>query len=112
MHGVAVGLMMPHVIRWNSNSVGSLYQDLVSTAGWADPTTSPETAAEQLASGFTKFLQIADMPVSISQAINEPANEKILDSLAAEAVQQWTGTFNPRKMESSAFVELYRNALS
>lgn len=112
VHGVAVGLMMPHVIRWNSESVGSLYQDLVTTAGWGDASTSAETAAQQLADGFTEFLRLADMPVSVSQAIDEPADEKILERLAAEAVHQWTGTFNPRNMDASSFVELYRNALS
>ena len=110
-HGVAVGLMMPHVIRWNSDVAGSSYQELVKTAGWADSDTSPETAANQLAEGFTELLRIADMPVSVTQAIDQPADEKVLQHLAEEAVQQWTGTFNPQKMDLTAFIELYRNAL-
>ncbi len=110
-HGVAVGLMMPHVIRWNSDVAGLSYQELVKTAGWADSDTSPETAANQLAEGFTELLRIADMPVSVTQAIDQPADEKVLQHLAEEAVQQWTGTFNPQKMDLTAFIELYRNAL-
>ena len=34
-----------------------------------------------------------------------------LDRLAAEAAQQWTGSFNPRTMDVAAFVQVYRNAL-
>ena len=103
--------MLPHVVRWNAASVGGLYRDLVETAGWADAMTSSDTAGDQLAEGFTEFLRLADMPVSVSQAIDAVADETVIDELAADAVQQWTGTFNPRKMDATAFAEVYRNAL-
>ncbi|MCB0316854.1 MAG: iron-containing alcohol dehydrogenase, partial [Calditrichaeota bacterium] len=35
-HGVAVGLMLPHVIRFNSAAVGGLYAELVRAAGLND----------------------------------------------------------------------------
>lgn len=116
-HGVAVGLMMPHVVRWNSDVSGSLYHDLLMTSDWADSQTSPETAAQQLADGFTDFLRMAEMPVSVTQATdqtvgeNTTISEKVLERLAEDAVQQWTGTFNPRKMDAAAFLQIYRNAL-
>ncbi len=109
-HGIAVGLMLPHVIRWNADAVGRLYRDLVETAGWSDTSTSADTAGDQLAEGFTEFLRLADMPVSVTQAIDTAADETVVDQLAADAAQQWTGTFNPRKMDATAFAELYRNA--
>ena len=110
-HGVAVGLMMPHVIRWNSETVGSLYLDLVQAAGWANEQTTSETAAGQLADGLTELLLLARMPVSISEATERSASEKVLMGMAGDAIQQWTGTFNPRKMDLPGFLELYRNAL-
>jgi len=110
-HGVAVGLMMPHVVRWNAEVSGALYQDLLLTSDWANADTSPETAAQQLADGFTDFLRMADMPSSVTLATDATVSEKVLEGLAAEAVQQWTGTFNPRKMDTAAFLEIYRNAL-
>ncbi len=110
-HGVAVGLMLPHVIHSNATVVGDLYRNLVIAAKWDDAETNRESAAGQLAGGFTEFLRLADMPVSMSQAINVEADGVVLDRLAAEAAQQWTGTFNPRTMDVAAFVELYRNAL-
>lgn len=110
-HGVAVGLMMPHVIRWNSEVVAPLYQDLVHTAGWANDATTADSAAGQLADGLTELLHLAGMPVSIMQATNRPAAEKVLQGMASDAVLQWTGTFNPRKMDLAGFLELYRNAM-
>ncbi len=110
-HGVAVGLMLPHVVRFNSSVSESLYRDLVVSADWGDTESTSESAAGQLATGFTRLLKLADMPISVSQAINGTVDEKVLEGLAAEAVQQWTGTFNPRKMDILGFIELYRNSL-
>ncbi len=110
-HGIAVGLMLPHVIQWNAAIVGDLYRDLMIAAKWDDAQTHRESAPKRLAEGFTEFLRLADMPVSVSQAIDVAADEVALDRLASEAVQQWTGTFNPRKMDVAGFVQLYRNAL-
>jgi alcohol dehydrogenase len=111
IHGVAVGLMLPHVIRWNSVVAAPLYRDLVIEANWAYNETSPETAAGQLADGFSELLKIADLPVSIHQAADAIPDEKVLERLADEAAQQWTGAFNPRRMDAAAFLQLYRNAL-
>ena len=110
-HGVAVGLMLPHVIRWNADVAGDLYHDLVIAAKWGDTETNPESAPFQLADGFTEFLRLAELPVSVSEAIDAEADEAVLDRLAAEAAQQWTGAFNPRTTDVASFVELYRNAL-
>lgn len=111
VHGIAVGMMMPHVIRWNSVVVADLYHDLAVAAGWSAPATGSGTSAELLADGFTELLRLADMPVSVSQTIDEVADERMIERLASEAAQQWTGTFNPRTMDVAAFAELYRNAL-
>lgn len=110
-HGIAVGLMLPHVIQWNATFVGDSYRDLVIAAKWDDDKTRLESASWQLAEGFTEFLRLAEMPVSVSQAINAESDGVVLERLATEAAQQWTGTFNPRKMDVAAFVQLYRNAL-
>jgi alcohol dehydrogenase len=110
-HGLAVGLMMPHVIRWNASVVGSLYaelpipMDLSSGDAWL---TNP--TAEQLADCFTGFLSLADLPRSITAAIGRTPNPAELNELAADAVLQWTGTFNPRKMDHPSYLQLYEQA--
>jgi alcohol dehydrogenase len=110
IHGVAVGLMLPHVVQWNSVAVGSMYRELVIAAGWGDSHVSAEDASTVLAEKFTEFLRMAEMPVSLTEIIDQKIDSTMIEELAAEAVQQWTGTFNPRKMELAAFIELYRNA--
>ena len=98
-------------LTWNADVAGDLYRDLVIAAKWDDAETNPESAPFQLADGFTEFLRLAELPVSVSQAIDAEADEAVLDRLAAEAAQQWTGAFNPRTTDVASFVELYRNAL-
>lgn len=110
VHGIAVGVMLPHVIRHNASEVGELYHQLAITAGWANRGDSVESAVEALASGFTSFLEAAEMPTSLSAAISDLNLNGRLDTLAAEAAQQWTGTFNPRQMSASSFADLYRAA--
>ena len=34
-HGIAIAVMLPHVVRWNAEHVGDRYGDLVGRAGWA-----------------------------------------------------------------------------
>lgn len=110
IHGVAVGLMLPHVVQWNSVAVGSMYRELVIAAGWGDSPVSADNASTVLAEKFTEFLRMAEMPVSLTEIVDREIDSTMIGELAAEAVQQWTGTFNPRKMELAAFMELYRNA--
>lgn len=111
VHGIAVGMMMPHVIRWNSVVVADHYQELALAAGWSTPGTGSGTGAVLLADGFTELLRLADHPVCLTQAIDDFADDEMIETLASDAAQQWTGTFNPREMNEAAFAELYRNAI-
>lgn len=111
VHGIAVGLLLPHVIRWNAVVVPELYAELAVSAGWSDSAAGSGTGAEILAEGFTELLRMADLPVALTQTVDGDIDQRLLSQLAAEASQQWTGTFNPRRMDEASFVELYRNAL-
>ena len=111
VHGIAVGVMLPHVIRWNTPEVGHLYRELALSVGWADRRDSEEKASEALADGFAKLLEVAKMPVNLTQALQKDIDDDLLHTLATEASQQWTGTFNPRRMDADAFRQLYRNAM-
>jgi alcohol dehydrogenase len=110
-HGLAVGLMMPHVIRWNAPAVEHIYRELplpddpVSPKQWANA-----PSANALADCFTQFLRLSDLPVSITRAVGTVPAATILDELAADAALQWTGTFNPRKMDLASFRQLYQLA--
>ncbi|MEI7701187.1 MAG: iron-containing alcohol dehydrogenase [Planctomycetia bacterium] len=110
-HGIAVGLMMPSVIRWNSTVSNLQYQDLLVAAQWATPDHPSTAAADLLAEGFSTLLQQAGLPTKLGQLTTETIDSPMLQVLAEDAAQQWTGTFNPRKMDVASFVELYHGAL-
>ena len=110
VHGEAVGVLLPHVIRWNAATVAPLYHDLAVAAGWLDNQEETAVAADVLADGFTRLLQLAKLPVTLTEAIRRDDVAQNVQTLAKQAVQQWTGTFNPRKMDEVGFQDLYRCA--
>ncbi|MBX9679085.1 MAG: iron-containing alcohol dehydrogenase [Gemmataceae bacterium] len=105
-HGLAVGIMLPHVIRFNASEVPELYADLAEEAGLLNG--SPSAASEVLAQRMTQLLKIADLPTRLSDL---GVSETILHLLAEEASQQWTAKFNPRPAGERELLELYRAAL-
>jgi alcohol dehydrogenase len=102
-HGVAVSLMLPHVVRWNAAVVGPLYAELLDGAGSADP-----RAGERLAAELEQVAATCGFPLSLRQA---GIPEEALPGLAAAAAAQWTGGFNPRPLDAEAALALYRAAL-
>lgn len=95
VHGVAVGLMLPHVIRFNSSSDEQPYESLM-------------TDAKDLARRIESMLDAGSLPRRLEQV---GANENLIPELAAIAAKQWTATFNPRTVSESEFMQLFRAAL-
>lgn len=102
-HGVAIAVMLPHVVRWNGNEVGDRYATLLDTAGL----TGSGDPGERLARRLASLAQAGGLPVTLRD-LGVPQGD--LPELAAEAAAQWTGTFNPRAFGESAASELYRLA--
>ena len=104
-HGVAIGLMLPHVVRFNGNSVRTLYSDLASDAELSsDPASDP---VEDLAQFLGDLSEQAGLLRSLKEIMETDA---MIPQLAVEAAQQWTGRFNPRPVDASHLEELYRCA--
>jgi alcohol dehydrogenase len=99
-HGVAIAVMLPHVVRWNANVVRDHYQRLASDAGLL--------SAEDLARRLENLAAFGHLPRSLS-ALDIPRTE--LPMLAEEAAKQWTGGFNPRDWSVKGAMEVYENAL-
>lgn len=93
-HGVAVGVMLPPVIRFNGETDGALYEGFGLTAG---------ALSEQIEG----FRRTADLPGALGDLGVERDR---LPELAAEAATQWTGTFNPRPAREADFLALYEEA--
>jgi alcohol dehydrogenase len=104
VHGQAVGMLLPHVVRYNSPVVGPLYGELV--ASEADH--SDKGAGEALAGLLTSLLVKSGLPTRLRDAASIPRDA--LPTLATQAVQQWTGTFNPRPVDENSLLELYETA--
>jgi alcohol dehydrogenase len=104
-HGVAIGLVLPHVLRYNAPAVGLLYADFARDIGVSN--RDDPQAAEKLARFVESLVAEAGLPGDLAAAGVDPA---LVPELAAEAATQWTGTFNPRPVDRAAFEELYRCA--
>lgn len=105
-HGIAVGILMPHVIRFNADTVGPLYADLAHDVGLINGDT--HAAGEMLARRMESYLELASLPSTLSVC---GISSGILPVLADEAAQQWTGKFNPRPVGELELLALYEAAL-
>jgi alcohol dehydrogenase len=110
-HGHAVGLMLPHVVRFNAEEaeVRSLYAQLSAAAGISSPGVSPADAVELLARRLEALLGFAMLPARLTKCGVEQGG---LPHLAAEAAKQWTAGFNPRLIAAEDFVRLYEAAFA
>ncbi len=104
VHGQAVGLMLPHVVRFNAASCGTAYADLLHDVGID---TGPETAGDELATWLSRLLAASNLRTTLS-ALGIPAPNG--PALAAAAATQWTGGFNPRPVSLDDFARLYEAA--
>jgi len=105
-HGVAIGIMLPHVIRFNDPVSEPDYEELVSSMirEVADDTD----AAECLAARVESLVAESGQPVRLSDC---GFDRNLIPVLADEATRQWTGKFNPRPLEHADFVALYESAI-
>ena len=106
-HGQAVGLMLPHVVRFNGLEYDEWYRELLEAISWFPGVPSPETGAEGLASFVTQLVDAAGLETKLADC---GVDDKKLPELASAAAKQWTGTFNPREVNDDSLLQLYRNA--
>jgi alcohol dehydrogenase len=103
-HAVAIGVMLPQVVRWNAEVVGDRYADLLQAAGRSG---AAEDAGARLADLLEELARIGGLPRTL-QSINVPRED--LPILSENATREWTGTFNPRPLDASAALALYEKA--
>lgn len=104
VHGVAIGLLLTHVVRFNAPVVSERYRDLLALCGRSASSDPAETLAERLSA----LRQAGGLPARLADAgVSGPD----VPALAADAAAQWTGRFNPRPFDAAAAEGLYRCAL-
>lgn len=105
-HGHAVGLMLPHVVRFNGGDAGALaaYAELAATAGLVSAGESAAHAWGALRARLESVLELARLP----RALRDCGVERsVIPALAEEATRQWTAKFNPRSVTVEDFAALY-----
>jgi len=100
-HGVAVSLMLPHVVRWNGEVAAEHYAELLPLG------SGTGGAAETLARELERLAAAAGLPHDL-QSLGIPAD--VFPQLAEAASAQMTGRFNPRPLDAAAACELYARA--
>jgi len=110
VHGHAVGLMLPHVVRFNARDprAAGAYAQLVASAQLAPAAAPPEAAAEHLAQHLERLLDLAGLTRSLSAL---GVTREDIPRLATEAAAQWTAQFNPRPATAADFKQIYSAAL-
>jgi len=108
-HGAAVGLMLPHVVRFNAHDPAArlAYAELASAAELARVGDGVEAAVTALVARLESLLNLAGVPRSLGDCGVDSA---LIPRLAAEAAQQWTARFNPRPVTADDFAALYAAA--
>ena len=97
VHGQAVGVMLPHVVRFNASACGARYAELA-----ADLDTDIG-----MADWLAALLRQAGLADSLfALGITAPD----VSALAAAAAAQWTAGFNPRGLTADDLAGLYEAA--
>ena len=104
-HGQAVGLMLPPVIRCNGKQCADWYAELLRPI---QPDVSVAEAPERLSSMVTQWLKQAGLATSLTE-LHVPV--EALDDLTEDALNQWTGTFNPVELHSDRVKPMYLSVL-
>lgn len=102
VHGEAVGIMLPAVVKFNSEeaSAREIYSSLIVELGNG-------SASGTLVAHLEHLLNRAGIARSMEELRVE---RSMIGTLAEEAARQWTAQFNPRPAAVSDFVKLYEAA--
>jgi alcohol dehydrogenase len=108
VHGEAIALMLPHVIRRNGRRVADWYHELLISNG----ETGHKTAADQAPAALADFVAANSRRAGLASTLTEcgVARGKVPE-LAAAAARQWTSKFNPVELSEHDFQQLYETAL-
>jgi alcohol dehydrogenase len=111
VHGQAVGMMLPHVVRFNAEepAAAGVYRELAVSAGLAKPGAAAAEAVSALVARLASLLAVGGIPASPAEC---GVTADAIPALASEASAQWTAAFNPRALSPADFESLFHAALS
>jgi alcohol dehydrogenase len=104
-HGLALAILLPHVVRWNARVASERYAALI---GSPRRRARDEDAAETLARRLEDLARASGLAMTLSDS---GVGKEAIPELSAQAAAQWTGTFNPRPFDAEGAAEIYRSAV-
>src|SRR6266481_164434 len=102
VHGEAVGIMLPQVVRFNAREAAArrAYAELASAPEIACVSDGLDSAVEALIARLESLLNAAQVARSLADLGVKRSKTNVL---AEEATKQWTASFNPRSITSRDF---------
>ncbi len=109
IHGQAVGMMLPYIVRYNAGlrEPTDGYRELAVSAGLAGSGLDEDETVGALVNAVESCLRAAGFPPTLADCGVE---EEAIPGMASEAAAQWTAQFNPRMIAAAEFDTLYRSA--
>src|SRR5438876_3162227 len=109
VHGEAVGILLPHVVRFNAKDRAAkrAYAELASAPEIACVSDGLDSAVEALIARLESLLNAAQFARSLADLGVKRSKTKVM---AEEAAKQWTASFNPRSITPKDFERLYQAA--
>jgi len=108
VHGQAIGVMLPHVVRYNGELHDRWYRDLLEATAYEPGLPDPRSGCRGLADFIRSLVKRAGLAVRLKDLQVDAAR---VEQLAGNAAQQWTGTFNPREVGQAELLRLYEHAM-
>ena len=102
-HGVALAILLPHVVRWNAAAQEDMYGDFVA----ATMTATNGASGDQLAECLVKIGRTGGFPHRLRD-VGIPEADLVV--LADHAGQQWTASFNPIPFSAPNALKVYQCA--
>ena len=108
VHGQAVGMMLPYVVRFNSEieECRGVYVNLMKIAQIECENESADEV-NNLVAYLLNLLQQTGLPIRLRDVIADKSELKVL---AKEASAQWTAGFNPRSVGEIEMEKIYIDA--
>ncbi len=109
IHGIAVGVMLPRVVEFNSQETHSrkIYSELVNIAALKGRNDDEFKSVSILTSTLNQLLHEANISAKLS---DHGVSDSMISRMASDASKQWTKSFNPRDISELQFANLYQSA--
>jgi len=111
-HGMAMAILLPHVMRYNANHVAHLYAEILP---WVSPENSSQLSQEEATNQLIKWIddknkslnELCGMPITLKQA---GVKEEDLESIAKQSLNDGAMIANPREIDEKDALSILKNA--